>query len=167
MCKFHYFLLINLNWQILTILDFIETYNVSKIIHIGFRCDMEVWEKINYIIDEKKILKRDFVKKLLELEPKLKTTGEIPSEQTIYRYLNGQREIKVELIPYIAEVLGVQEGELFRFDIEYASDYNIRFSKDAREILELLQYVPKPTLEHVKNSFRRFKKEHEQVVREV
>jgi transcriptional regulator with XRE-family HTH domain len=127
---------------------------------------MEVWEKINYIMQEKEINKKDFVKQLLQLEPKLKTTGEIPSEQTIYRYLNGQREIKVELIPYIAEVLGVDEGELFRFDIEYASEYNIRYSKDAREILELLQYLPKPTLEHMKSIMQRFKKEHKKTIQE-
>jgi len=127
---------------------------------------MEVWEKTNYIMQEKEINKKDFVKQLLQLEPKLKTTGEIPSEQTIYRYLNGQREIKVELIPYIAEVLGVDEGELFRFDIEYASEYNIRYSKDAREILELLQYLPKPTLEHMKSIMQRFKKEHKKTIQE-
>ena len=114
-------------------------------------------------MQEKELSKKDFVKRLLELEPKLKTTGETPSEQTIYRYLNGQRELKVELIPYIAEVLGVDEGELFRFDIEYASEYNIRYSKDAREILDLLQYTPTPTLEHIKLALRRFKQEHEHV----
>ena len=122
---------------------------------------MEVYEKVNYIMQEKELSKKDFVRKLLEFEPKLKTTGETPSEQTIYRYLNGQRELKVELIPYIAEVLGVDEGELFRFDIEYASEYNIRYSKDAREILGLLEYTPKPTLEHIKTVLRRFKQDHE------
>ena len=71
---------------------------------------------------------------LRELEPKLKSTGEIPSEQTIYGYINGKGELKIELIPYIAEVLEVDEQELFRFDIEYATEYNIRYSKNAREI---------------------------------
>ncbi|MDD5401361.1 MAG: helix-turn-helix transcriptional regulator [Sulfurimonas sp.] len=64
---------------------------------------------------------------LQAIELKLKSTGEIPSEQTIYGYLNGKRELKAELIPYIAEVLEVDEQELFRFDIEYASEYNIRY----------------------------------------
>jgi len=81
---------------------------------------MEVWEKINYLLGEKKISKKNFVNGLLKLEPKLKTTGEVPPEQTIYRYLIGKRELKIELIPYIAEVLEVQEQELFSFDIEYA-----------------------------------------------
>jgi hypothetical protein len=31
----------------------------------------------------------------------------------------------------------------------------------------LLQYVSKPTLEHVKTAFRRFKKEHEAALREI
>ena len=43
---------------------------------------MEVWEKINYLLVEKGISKKDFVDKLIALEPKLKQTGEIPSIQT-------------------------------------------------------------------------------------
>jgi len=39
---------------------------------------MEVWEKINYLIEEKKMNKKEFINKLLELEPKLKSTGETP-----------------------------------------------------------------------------------------
>ena len=128
---------------------------------------MEIIDKINYLIKEKNLQKKDFVKMLQELEPKLKSTGEIPSEQTIYGYLNGKRELKVELIPYIAEVLGVDEQELFRFDIEYASEYNIRYSKDAREILELLYYTPKPMIEHIKAVLRRYKKSYEDGVKEL
>jgi len=128
---------------------------------------MEVWEKINYLLEEKKMTKQEFAAKIIALEPKLKRTSETPSIQTILGYLYGKREIKIELIPYIAEVLGVDEGELFRFDIEYATEYNIRYSKDAREILDLLQYIPKPTLEHIKTVFRRFKKEHEGVLKEI
>ncbi len=128
---------------------------------------MEIIDKINYLIKEKNLQKKDFVKMLQALEPKLKSTGEIPSEQTIYGYLNGKRELKVELIPYIAEVLEVDEQELFRFDIEYASEYNIRYSKDAREILELLYYTPKPMLEHINAVLRRYKKSYEDGVKEL
>ncbi|OHE17108.1 MAG: hypothetical protein A2540_01575 [Sulfurimonas sp. RIFOXYD2_FULL_37_8] len=128
---------------------------------------MEIIDKINYLIKEKNLQKKDFVKMLQELEPKLKSTGEIPSEQTIYGYLNGKRELKVELIPYIAEVLEVDEQELFRFDIEYASEYNIRYSKDAREILELLYYTPKPMIEHIKIVLRKYKKNYEDGVKEI
>ena len=128
---------------------------------------MEVYEKINYLIDEKKITKKEFVVKLLSLEPKLKATGEVPSEQTIYRYLNGKRELKIELIPYIAEVLEVDEQELFRFDIEYATEYNLRYSKDAREILALLQYAPKNMIEHIRSTLLGYKDSYEDGVKKI
>ena len=118
---------------------------------------MEVWEKINYLLEEKNITKQTFANKLIALEPKLKRTGESPSTQTILGYLYGKRELKIELIPYIAEVLEVTEQELFSFDIEYASEYNIRYSKEIREILDLLQYAPKPMIEHIKTTLQRFK----------
>ncbi len=89
------------------------------------------------------------------------------SALNVLGYLYGKRELKVELIPYIAEVLEVDEQELFRFDIEYASEYNIRYSKDAREILELLYYTPKPMIEHIKAVLRRYKKNYEDGVKEL
>ena len=57
--------------------------------------------------------------RLRSLEPKLKTTGEIPSENTIYSYLSGRITIPIELIPYIAEVLNIIEQELFDTAINY------------------------------------------------
>jgi transcriptional regulator with XRE-family HTH domain len=128
---------------------------------------MEVWEKVNYLLEEKKITKQEFASHLIALKPSLKRTGETPSTQTILGYLYGKRELKVELIPYIAEVLGVDEQELFRFDIEYATEYNLRYSKDAREILDLLQYTPKPMLEQIKTVMRKFKKTYEEGMREL
>jgi len=128
---------------------------------------MEVIDKINYLIKEKDLQKKDFTQKLQELEPKLKSTGEIPSEQTIYGYLNGKRELKIELIPYIAEVLEVDEQELFRFDIEYATEYNLRYSKDAREILELLQYAPKNMIEHIRATLLGYKNSYEDGVKKI
>lgn len=118
---------------------------------------MEVWEKINYLLNEKQISKKDFINKLITLNPKLKRTGETPSPQTIMGYLYGKREIKIELIPYIAEALEIDENELFSYDIEYTSEYNIRYSKDAREILHLLQYTPKSMIEIIKKSLLKFK----------
>lgn len=88
---------------------------------------VNIIDKINFLLEEKGISKKEFVDKLQKLEPKLKGTGEIPSEQTIYRYLNESRELKVELIPYIAEVLGIQEQDLFTFDLEYACNYKIQY----------------------------------------
>jgi transcriptional regulator with XRE-family HTH domain len=123
---------------------------------------MKVAEKINYLLKERNLTKREFAKKLLELEPKLDGTGKPPSESTIYGYLNGGREIKVELIPYIAEVLGVSEQELFSFDIEYACEYNHRYSKEIREIIGLLQYAPKMTIENIRNQLLKYKNLHEE-----
>lgn len=118
---------------------------------------MEVWEKINYLIDEKGFTKKQFIDKLLNLEPKLKSTGEIPSASTINGYLYGQREIKIELVPFIAETLEVTEQELFTNDIEYSADYNIRYSKEAREILDLLKFAPKNAIDEVKNYLMKYK----------
>lgn len=128
---------------------------------------MEIWEKINYILQEKKISKKDFIKNILALEPKLKTTDETPTEQTIYRYLNGQREIKVELIPYISEVLGVNEQDLFTFDLEYACNYNYRQSKEVREIIDLLQYAPNSIVTHIKEQLMKYKVLHAESVEKM
>jgi len=118
---------------------------------------VEVWEKINYLLNEKQMSKKEFTERLLSLNPKLKRTNEVPSTQTILGYLYGKREIKIELIPYIAEVLEINECELFRFDIEYASEYNIKYSKEIREILTLLEYAPKNMIELIKERLQKFK----------
>ncbi len=128
---------------------------------------MEIIDKINYLIKEKSLQKKDFVHKLQSFEPKLKSTGNIPSEQTIYGYLNEKRELKVELIPYIAEVLEVSEQELFSFEIEYASEYDIRYSKEARDILNLLPYAPKNMIEHIINTLQRFKINYDEGVKNI
>jgi len=59
----------------------------------------------------------------------------------------------------------VHGQELFRFDIEYATEYNLRYSKDAREILELLQYAPKNMIEHIRVTLQKYKKSYEENVR--
>ena len=128
---------------------------------------MEVWEKINYLLEEKKMSKQEFVDKLIALNPILKRTGETPSPQTVLGYLYGKRELKVELIPYIAEVLEVNEAELFSFDIEYASEYNIKHSKEVREILALLPYAPKVMIEHIKEALQKFKKAYDDGVKKI
>lgn len=119
---------------------------------------VEVWEKINYLLTEKKISKKEFADRLVALTPKLKRTDEAPSSQTILGYLYGKREIKVELIPYIAEVLGVSEQDLFTFDLEYAQNYNYRQSKEVREIVELLRYAPVSVVVHIKEQLQKYKK---------
>ena len=118
---------------------------------------MEVWEKINYLLEEKKITKQEFASRLVALQPNLKRTGETPSVQTILGYLYGKRELKVELIPFIAEVLEINEQELFTFDMEYACNYNYRQSKEVREILELLKYAPSGLIVHIKEQLAKHK----------
>jgi len=74
---------------------------------------MEIYEKINTIIKKQNLTKREFAQRLIALEPKLKTTGEIPTEKTIYKYLNGTIAIRIELISYIAQTLNITEQEIF------------------------------------------------------
>ena len=74
---------------------------------------MEIYEKINLLIREKRLNKKQFAVKLIEIEPKLKSTGEVPTIKAIYAYLNGNIALKIELIPYIAEVLEIPEQLLF------------------------------------------------------
>lgn len=69
--------------------------------------------KINRFLKEKGMSKKFFAEKLIALEPILKSTREVPSPSTIYGYLNGSREIKAELLPYIAKVLDISVSELF------------------------------------------------------
>jgi transcriptional regulator with XRE-family HTH domain len=128
---------------------------------------MEVWEKVNYLIEEKKMTKQEFANKLIMLEPKLKRTSEVPSVQTILGYLYGKRELKVELLPYIAEVLKVNEQELFSFNIEYASEYNMRYSKDAREILELLYFAPKPVITYIITTLKKYKASYKEIKKDL
>ena len=75
---------------------------------------MSVKDKINYLLQEKNMLKRDFTHTLLRLEPKLNATGKAPSQPTIYVYLNGKR---LSLYYIIAEVLNTNEQELFESNI--------------------------------------------------
>lgn len=74
---------------------------------------MEIYEKINLLLKEKKMNKKEFSLRLIELEPKLKSTGEKPTLKAMYAYLSGDVALKIELIPYIAEVLNIPEQSLF------------------------------------------------------
>jgi len=126
---------------------------------------MEVYEKINYLIREKGMNKNMFTNKLLALQPRLKSTGEIPSPSTINGYLYGRREIKIELIPYIAEVLEVEEQVLFEVDLEYANGYNIARTKEVREIITLLPYAPTSLIEQIREQLQKYKLLHEESLR--
>ena len=74
---------------------------------------MELSEKISEILRQKGVSKKFFAEQLIELKPILISTGETQSISSIYGYLNGSREIKAELLPYIAEILDITVGELF------------------------------------------------------
>ncbi len=74
---------------------------------------MEVYEKINEILKNNNLSKKAFSLKLIELEPKLRNTGEVPTINALYSYLSGDVSLRVELIPYIAEVLDIPEQILF------------------------------------------------------
>lgn len=123
---------------------------------------MNVSDKINYLLVEKGISKREFAQKLLSLNPILDRTGKAPSESTVYGYLNGGREIKIELIPYIAEALNVSEQELFINEIEFTNDYNYKYSKESREILDLLKFAPRSAIDEIKNYLVKYKKVYEE-----
>lgn len=124
---------------------------------------MQVVEKINFLLQEKNMSKKEFAKRLRQISPKLYATGDIPSEQTIYRYLNGSRELKIELIPYIAEILEINEQELFTFDIEYAANYNRKYSKEIREIIDLLPHAPNSVVVYIKEQLLKYKQLNENI----
>jgi len=74
---------------------------------------MYILHNILEFLNNKNMTKKEFVTRLINLEPKIGFKSETPSQRTIYLYLQGKREIKADLIPYIAEVLDTTEQELF------------------------------------------------------
>jgi len=73
----------------------------------------QIYENINKIIKRKGLTRKEFAKKLMDLEPTVNRAGETPVLSSIYGYLNGRIIIPLNLIPFIAEVLNVTEQELF------------------------------------------------------
>ena len=74
---------------------------------------MKVVERINEILKEKNMSKKELANRLINLGMKANKTGEIPTLSSIYAYLNGNIDIKADMIPFIADALGVFEQELF------------------------------------------------------
>lgn len=145
---------------------------------------MEVYEKINLLLQEKKLSKKEFTEKLRSLEPKLNSTTEIPSEKSVYAYLSGRIGIKIELIPYIAEVLEIpeqllfddstrtrkiylkhilkdissEEKEMIKEKICPEQNSKITISKDRfHKINDLLIYAPEIFLENLENTLKNYK----------
>jgi transcriptional regulator with XRE-family HTH domain len=119
------------------------------------------------LLREKEITKKEFADRLQSLEPRLKSTGNIPNIQTIYGYLSGKRELKVELIPYIAEVLGVSEQELFSTEIEFVAGQNLRFSSEVRRIINLLSHAPRPLIDALVEILEKYHQSTEQDIKNL
>ena len=145
---------------------------------------MEIYEKINLLIKEKSLNKKQFAIKLIELEPKLKSTSEIPTIKAIYAYLSGDIALKIELIPYIAEVLQIPEQLLFDDSSRTRKIYLNHLLKDItseeaellksrlcdekqpistvpkdrmHKIQDLLQYAPEMFIQHLENTLKEYK----------
>lgn len=145
---------------------------------------MEVYERINLYLKDKKISKKEFAKQLLNSDVKLKNTGDVPSENTIYAYLNGRIGLKIELIPYIAEVLQIPEQLLFDDSSRTRKIYLNHLLKDItseeaellksrlcdekqpistvpkdrmHKIQDLLQYAPEMFLQQLENTLKEYK----------
>jgi transcriptional regulator with XRE-family HTH domain len=145
---------------------------------------MEVYERINLYLKDKKISKKEFAKQLLHSDVKLKNTGDVPSENTIYAYLNGRIGLKIELIPYIAEVLQIPEQLLFDDSSRTRKIYLNHLLKDItseeaellksrlcdekqpistvpkdrmHKIQDLLQYAPEMFLQQLENTLKEYK----------
>ncbi len=145
---------------------------------------MELFEKINLLLQEKKLSKKEFANRIRALEPKLNSTQEIPSEKSIYAYLNGTIGIKIELIPYIAEVLGVpeqlffddsartrkiylkhiintissEEKEYIKSNLCRESDKNQEINRDKfHTIQDLLIYAPDIFLKELESTLKNYK----------
>lgn len=135
---------------------------------------MEVYEKINSILSRKNVTKRWFASRLIELEPRLKSTGEVPTEKAIYGYLNGTSSIKIELVPYIAEVLHISENELFSQNKEYSNSLNTssvsdidttygQSDEDIQKLISLLPYASKPLIQKLIKQLEESKRFYDEV----
>lgn len=145
---------------------------------------MEVFERVDLYLKEMKMSKKEFSRRLIALNVKLKNTGEIPSENTIYAYLNGRIGIKIELIPYIAEVLQVpeqvlfddssrarkiylkhilkdissEEKEIIKAKLCPDTKYNLAVPKDRfHAIQDLLVYAPEIFLDNLESTLKNYK----------
>lgn len=74
---------------------------------------IKIYENISLIIKTKGFTKKEFAQNLINLHPNVNRKSETPTLSTIYGYLNGRINIPIDLIPFIAEALGVTEQELF------------------------------------------------------
>ncbi|OBV28550.1 transcriptional regulator [Helicobacter sp. CLO-3] len=123
---------------------------------------MKVVERINEILKHKNITKKELARRLIALDMRAHKTGEVPTESSIYAYLNGNIDIKADMLPFIAEALGVCEQELFVDESKsekiikklYAQDYSYNKYKN---IIDLLEYVSPKTIETLEKTLSQHK----------
>lgn len=113
---------------------------------------MKVVERINEILKEKNMSKKELANRLINLGMKANKTGEIPTLSSIYAYLNGNIDIKADMIPFIADALGVFEQELFMDKKEknlkiLSKIYSFHTEKNYQQLIELLEYLSPRSLE--------------------
>ncbi len=114
---------------------------------------MKVIERINEILKEKNISKKELARRLIDLDMKTAKTGEVPTLSSIYAYLNGNIELKADTIPFIAEALGVFEQELFSPNTKNAQKIIEKLYKSKLNlykyynILDSLEHLTPKTLE--------------------
>lgn len=111
---------------------------------------MTILERINAILKSKNMSKRELARRIIALEYRAAKTGEIPTESSIYAYLNGTIELKADLLPYIAQALNIYEQELFSSETKsqkiLQKIYRNNIERYA-EIIDLLEYVSPKTME--------------------
>ncbi|PZT47682.1 transcriptional regulator [Helicobacter valdiviensis] len=113
---------------------------------------MKVVDRINEILKEKNISKKELANRLINLGMRANKTGEIPTLSSIYAYLNGNIDIKADMIPFIADALGVFEQELFsdnkKKNLKILSKiYSFQSGANYPQLIELLEYLPPKSLE--------------------
>lgn len=92
---------------------------------------MKVIDRINEILKEKNISKKELARRLIDLDMKAAKTGEVPSVSSIYAYLNGNIELKADFIPFIAKALGRGGGGSSKSCLAPARKTRKRLSKSS------------------------------------
>ena len=121
---------------------------------------MTILERISAILKAKNMTKRELANRIIALGYHANKTGEIPSESSIYAYLNGSIELKADLLPYIAEALNIYEQELFSAEAKSQKILQKLYRNDIEkyaEIIDLLEYVSPKTLETLQSALRKNK----------
>ncbi|NDJ26795.1 XRE family transcriptional regulator [Campylobacter sp. MIT 12-8780] len=112
---------------------------------------MKVYERINEILKAKKITKKELAQRLINLDMRANKTGEVPTFSSIYAYLNGNIDLKADMLPFIAEALGVCEQEFFSTEDESDKIIQKIYAKDEsmykyKKIIALLEYASPKTI---------------------